>query len=273
MPDNDLLTGLDREFYRFNEVDYEGQKKIYSFYLPFFEGRGEIVDLACGPGDFPIYIAESGKSCMGVDSDPKMCEDARARGVNVQCGDVLDFLRAQPEGRFDGVFSGHLVEHLPFEAVFELVRESYRVLKPGGVVVLTTPNVRGLYAHLEGFYMHFGHTRFYHPRLLEFFLQQAGFKDTVSGENELMRGFVLRDQAALLGSLEGRAMPTPFTRQGPSTSLIPGSSLVDIVRGKHGLDGRREGMGPVKKLKWRLRLGLASLMSPFFEEIMAYLRQ
>ncbi|MCJ7667748.1 MAG: hypothetical protein MUP04_05630, partial [Anaerolineae bacterium] len=52
-----------------------------------------------------------------------------------------------------------------------------------GKIVITTPNVRGLFAHLEMFYMHFGHVSFYHPNLLRFFLEYVGFSDAQMGEN------------------------------------------------------------------------------------------
>ena len=74
-------------------------------------------------------------------------------------------------------------EHLPYERVIELFRLAWRALKPGGVIVVTTPNVRGLYTHLESFYLHFGHVSFYHPELLCFFLKQSGFSNWEWGEN------------------------------------------------------------------------------------------
>ena len=65
----------------------------------------------------------------------------------------------------------------------ESCEEAKRLLKPGGVIVVTTPNVRGLYTHLESFYLHFGHISFYHPELLCFFLAQPGFTNWEWGEN------------------------------------------------------------------------------------------
>jgi SAM-dependent methyltransferase len=266
--DKDILGKLDHEFYRFNHVEYEGQKKIYETYLPMFDGCTNMVDLACGPGHFPRYMKESGKSCVGVDSDPAMCEQARSEGVDVECRDVLDYLRAQPDGRFDGVFSGHLVEHLPFDVVLELAMESCRVLRPGGVIVLTTPNVRALYAHFEGFYMHFGHVRFYHPRLLEFFLQQAGFSAISSGENEVLKGFVLRDEAFLIDGVNEPSMPDePLVERD-----IPAKPLIQAVKEAHNITDL-SGLPFFSRLKWTLRLKLAGLLSPFHDVVMNNLKE
>lgn len=179
--------GLDDAFLRYIQATPENQRRIQSFYLPLFTDRdGLVVDLACGHGDFVQLLTEHGVEAVGVDSDPACCEEAQGRGMNVLYSDVFDYLRRVEEGSLSGIFSAHLVEHLPYQQVMELIRLSYRGLQPGGVIVLTTPNVRGLYPHLESFYMHFGHVAFYHPRLLCFFLDYFGFSSPRTGENPRM---------------------------------------------------------------------------------------
>ena len=178
--------GLDFAFLRHVRVESETQRRIQQFYLPWFARCERVVDLACGDGDFLGLLKEQGIPAVGVDFDPVCCTAVRERGLEIECQDVFDFLSAAPEASFDGVFSAHLVEHLPYDKVLELTRLSWRVLRPGGVIVLVTPNVRGLYTHLESFYLHFGHVSFYHPELLCFFLAQAGFTNWEWGENPQM---------------------------------------------------------------------------------------
>ncbi len=76
MADNNRLEGLDYEFYKFNKVNYEDQRVVYSRYLPLLDECAFMLDLGCGRGDFQALMAERGKVCFGVDSDPKMCETA-----------------------------------------------------------------------------------------------------------------------------------------------------------------------------------------------------
>jgi SAM-dependent methyltransferase len=179
----DLFSGLDYYFLRHIDVQPETQKLSQSLYLPFYEGCHKVADLGCGDGDFVELLVEQGKEAIGVDSDPKACEMARERGIPIVCQDVFDYLENLPEGELDGIFSAHLVEHLAYQEVLRLFQLSYRALRPGGVIVATTPDVRGLYAHLEMFWLHFGHVSFYHPRLLCFFLEHVGFVATELGEN------------------------------------------------------------------------------------------
>jgi len=175
--------GIDYAFLRYIGATPEGQKRIQSFYLPFFAGCQKVVDLGCGDGDFVELLKEKGIEGIGVDRDEKCCAAARQRNLNVVCQDVFVYLQGLDKESVDGIFSAHLVEHLPYERVLELLRLSWRALRRGGVIVLATPNVRGLFSHLEMFYMHFGHVTFYHPRLLCFLLEYTGFSNPTMGEN------------------------------------------------------------------------------------------
>lgn len=180
-------AGLEDAFLRYIEATPDNQRRIQSFYIPFFtECQGLVVDLACGHGDFVHLLAERGVRALGVDSDVACCAEARQRGIDIVAGDVFDYLRQVEADSLAGIFSAHLVEHLHYQQVMELARLSYRALRPGGIIMLVTPNVRALYPHLESFYMHFGHVSFYHPKLLCFFLDYYGFSDPHVGENSRM---------------------------------------------------------------------------------------
>jgi SAM-dependent methyltransferase len=178
-----MTKSLEYSFLRFIGVDSAGMMRSQGYYEPFFKGCQDIVDLGCGDGDFVKLMCERGYHALGVDSDPVMCEMARQKQIHVVCEDALHYLKNVPEESVDGFFSAHLVEHLHYEQVVELIELCHQVLRPGGVLVLVTPNVRGLYAHLEMFWLHFGHTNFYHPRLLEFFLTYVGYESVESGES------------------------------------------------------------------------------------------
>ena len=187
-------SGLDDAFLRYIHATPANQRRIQGFYLPFFRNRqGLVVDLACGHGDFVELLTEQGVEALGIDSDPACCHAARQRGINILCEDVFAYLQGTAEESLGGIFSAHLVEHLPYQEVMTLIRLAYRALEPGGIILLATPNVRGLYTHLESFYLHFGHVTFYHPKLLSFFLDHSGFSSPRIGENPRMAHPLWRD--------------------------------------------------------------------------------
>jgi len=171
--------GLDHAFLKYIGYNPEIQKAHQRFYVPFFAGSQRVIDLGCGNGDFVELLAAQGIDVVGVDADPVAARYVRERGLSIVNQDVFAYLNEIPAVSVDGIFASHLVEHLPCGKTLELIKLGYRVLKPGGVIVLTTPDPRSLHAHLEMFYLHFGHVTFYHPRLLCFFLEHAGFVDPV----------------------------------------------------------------------------------------------
>jgi SAM-dependent methyltransferase len=185
------LNGLDDAFMRHIGVRGDVQRYIQEIYLPYFQGRQRVVDLGSGDGDFVALLVERGHEALGVDSDPSIVARAREAGLPVVEADVFDWLEAEAAAveagerpSWDGFFSAHLVEHLPYQKVLELCIQAHRLLRPGGVIVLATPNVAAIHAHLDGYYKHFGHVTFYHPDLLSFFLTHSGFEITESGANE-----------------------------------------------------------------------------------------
>ena len=54
-----------------------------------------------------------------------------------------------PDEAFDFVFSEHMIEHIPFQDAFTMLKECHRVLKPGGVVRIVTPDLQFLWRLYE----------------------------------------------------------------------------------------------------------------------------
>lgn len=251
------LDGLDYAFLRWLPVVPQDQKAFQRFYLPFFEECETVVDLGCGEGNFVELLAEQGIGAIGVDFDRKCCESAWERGLNVVHQDALAYLAEAEAESVEGIFAAHLVEHLPYETVIELLRRSYRVLKPGGVIVLTTPNVRGLYSHLEMFYIHFGHVTFYHPRLLCFFLEFAGFVKPQSGENPLEPHPMFDDVIKQLAALQNQVADGPPT-------ILPISYEPRLPRPNN----------PLRRLIWHGKMYLVKLIvQPYLDHFMTEVNQ
>ena len=245
--------GLDAAFLDFiREPDPEAHRRIHGFYLELFAGRRRVVDLACGEGAFVGLLVEAGHDALGVDGDPGCVERARADGLPVEQGDVLDWLAVQPAGSVDGLFNAHLVEHLPYEAVLALYRQAHRVLAPGGVFVTVTPNVRALHSHLEMFYQHFGHVTFFHPRLLAFFAHHVGFSRAEEGENP-------RLAAPMFG-------PRPTATDG-DTPAVAAADALPPVRYAPTLPRSER---PLGGLWWRFKMALARLVVlPYLDPLVA----
>jgi len=81
-----------------------------------------------------------GWDVAGVDVDPQAVAVCRARGLSVFLGTLEE--ASFPDGSFDVITMNHAIEHVPDPLA--LLRECYRILSPGGYVVIVTPNVKSL---------------------------------------------------------------------------------------------------------------------------------
>ena len=206
--------------------------RIQTFYLSYFESCHSVLDLACGDADFVALLHERGIHVLGIDSDEKSYQAAIKQNLPVIQADVFEYLHQQPDASVDGIFSAHLVEHLPYPKVIELVEQSFRILRPGGRIVLATPNVRTLFSHLEMFYLHYGHVTFYHPRLLCFFLDHIGFVESQFGENPTTASPMMPKVSEILAQPKLHLQPElPSPCQLSYSPVIPlqGNSLLSHV--------------------------------------------
>ena len=97
-----------------------------------------IADLGCGRGELVRLLTEHGATAVGVDTNTgQVADDDQQLLIE---DDLFRWLDGQPDGSLRAVTSAHVVEHLPTDLQIRLVFEAYRVLAPGGVLVLETPN-------------------------------------------------------------------------------------------------------------------------------------
>jgi 2-polyprenyl-3-methyl-5-hydroxy-6-metoxy-1,4-benzoquinol methylase len=104
-----------------------------------------VVDLGCGWGTISFALAREGASVVGVDFAEAAVEICRTRLEGEHLED-LTFLRADARdtglapGEWDLVVCADLVEHLMPDDTREVYREAWRLLRPGGRLVVWTPN-------------------------------------------------------------------------------------------------------------------------------------
>jgi len=99
-----------------------------------------VLDLGCGRGEWLELLREENCTARGVDLNPAMVAQCQQRGLQVVEAEALEYLQGQPDASLGAITAFHLIEHLPFPELVELLDEAVRVLQPGGVAIFETPN-------------------------------------------------------------------------------------------------------------------------------------
>jgi SAM-dependent methyltransferase len=172
-------------FYRAFEERYRGARELIrsrlQAYLPFIEplrlNETEVraVDLGCGRGEWLELLQEAGFDAHGVDLNEGMLAACRENGLQVTRGDAIRYLRELPDQSQVIVSGFHIAEHLPFTDLRLLVQQALRVLKPGGLLILETPNPENMRVGATSFYLDPTHQHPLPPGLLSFLPEYYGF--------------------------------------------------------------------------------------------------
>ena len=138
---------------------------------------GPVADLGCGRGELLELLRERGVDAVGVDASAEMVAIAREKGLSADVGDLFTFLAARPAGSLGGVVCSHVLEHLWPADHLRFTRLCAAAMRPGGVLVVETPNPKSLVAGAVNFSCDPTHLRPVFPETIAFMLERAGFED------------------------------------------------------------------------------------------------
>jgi 2-polyprenyl-3-methyl-5-hydroxy-6-metoxy-1,4-benzoquinol methylase len=99
-----------------------------------------VLELGCGAGYFTRELARSGADIVAIDVSPELLEIAKATcsAPNVRYEIQNAYELSYRNDVFDSVVGSSILHHLEIK---EALREIYRVLKPGGTIFFTEPNM------------------------------------------------------------------------------------------------------------------------------------
>jgi SAM-dependent methyltransferase len=136
-----------------------------------------ICDLGCGPGQIARYLHRQGAQTLGVDLSPGMIAEAQRLNPEIPFhqGDMLSL--PDPDNSWGGIAAFYCIIHIPRERIADALREMKRVLKPGGVLLITF-HIGDEVKHLDEWWeqqvnLDFA---FYQPAEMEAWLEEAGFE-------------------------------------------------------------------------------------------------
>jgi 2-polyprenyl-3-methyl-5-hydroxy-6-metoxy-1,4-benzoquinol methylase len=134
-----------------------------------------VLDAGCATGALLESLRGRGWRVTGVEISPSALYAREKRGIDARSLPLEE--NNFPEKSFDVLLASHLIEHLNDPRSF--LTEAHRVLKDGGRVFITTPNISGLQARLYGSRWRsaiFDHLYLFSVRTLKNLLIATGFK-------------------------------------------------------------------------------------------------
>jgi ubiquinone/menaquinone biosynthesis C-methylase UbiE len=120
--------------------DYYGGRQWISKYVPRY---GKVIEAGCGLGRYVFYLKKLGVDIEGIDFSEKAIEKLNATKTDIDPsvkfvqGDVTAL--PYEDNSLSGYISLGVVEHF-IEGPQKAIAEAYRVLRPGGIAIITTPN-------------------------------------------------------------------------------------------------------------------------------------
>lgn len=102
--------------------------------------RGKLLDIGCSTGSFIFTAKKRGWDASGVEIIMDHISAAQSRGLTVLPGPVENL--SLPADTFSAITLWQVLEHIPNP--ISLLKEIFRILKPGGILALTTPNIRSI---------------------------------------------------------------------------------------------------------------------------------
>jgi len=179
------MTGSPHTSYAQHGVDLRESRLRKLMELLTAERPGRLLDVGCAAGELAAQAMSHGWRVDGAEREPALAEAARTRGVAVRLVDFdVERLPWEP-ATFDAAIAGEVIEHLV--DTDHLLAELARVVRPGGILIVTTPNlasfenrVRLLFGRYPMWMDHrvagAGHLRYYTPRVLRAQLAAHGFR-------------------------------------------------------------------------------------------------
>jgi SAM-dependent methyltransferase len=174
----DAMYASFEDMFRGTREDIKNRARIY---LPHIRAAkvdlsgAPVIDLGCGRGEWLELLRDENITSRGVDINRVFLDVCRAMALDAKESDAVTFLRNLKPNSIAAVTSFHLIEHLPLRSLIALLDESLRVLKPGGLIILETPNPENLEVGGCNFYTDPTHRNPLPPPLTQALVELRGF--------------------------------------------------------------------------------------------------
>lgn len=151
-------------------------RQLYASYVSCFRGARHVLDVGCGRGAFLSALRDEGIGAYGIDTDEHLIRVCLGRGLDARCVDAIDHLSSLPDESLDGIFAGHLIEHLNVARKGRFFQLCHDKLREGGHLIAETPNTKSAWVMSDGYFRDPTHAMPLHPETYRFLALVGGFR-------------------------------------------------------------------------------------------------
>jgi O-antigen chain-terminating methyltransferase len=154
-------------------------KEEAKVYLPVLQKAGinsGILDVGCGRGEWLQLLKEAGFEARGIDQNRMLVQHCRELELNVSEAEALAYFGSLSDDSLHAITAFHFVEHVPLNALIRFIDEAGRALKPGGLMILETPNPENLLVGSCNFYLDPTHQNPIPVQTMTLLLEARGFR-------------------------------------------------------------------------------------------------
>jgi O-antigen chain-terminating methyltransferase len=174
-----LYVSLENQF-RGTSEDIKKKLKVYLPYIKKTNAGSKdlpVLDIGCGRGEWLDLLKEESLHARGVDKNSIHVKLCQGRGLDVVEEDILRYLKKLGDKSIGAVTGFHIIEHLPFGALIELLDETVRVLSPGGIAIYETPNPQNILVGSCNFYLDPTHRKPLVSQTMKFLAEARGLSN------------------------------------------------------------------------------------------------
>tara|TARA_Y100001968_G_C19349576_1_gene713886 strand:- start:96 stop:1307 length:1212 start_codon:yes stop_codon:yes gene_type:complete len=176
---------MDSDFYVEFENNFRGSREQIINVLANYDGlidyilsidkNPSLLDIGSGRGEWIQKCNAKGFKSIGIELDSRMVKDCKNLNLNIKQGDALSLLDDFHEDSFSIVSAFHVIEHMNYANIDELLIKCKRILKPDGLLILETPSIDNLIVASKSFHIDPTHINPIHADLLAFMVKRTGF--------------------------------------------------------------------------------------------------
>jgi O-antigen chain-terminating methyltransferase len=139
-----------------------------------FAGSAPVLDMGCGRGEFLEAARNAGLWASGIDQSDECVALCRSKGLHAEKADLFAYLDGLADQSLGGIYCSQVVEHIDPCRLPDLIVLMAKKLRAGALAVIETPNPECLAIFATHFFLDPTHTRPVPPRLLGFYMEEAG---------------------------------------------------------------------------------------------------